>query len=118
MSVDNPNLAPTVTSRPIVCTPGVCGSKPRLDGTRIKVQDVAIWYDRMGMSPDEIVAEWPQLSLSDVHSALAYYYARRAEIERHIKEDRELAEQIRSTQPKILDKARQRHAGNDPLPHG
>jgi uncharacterized protein (DUF433 family) len=41
----------------IVSTPGVCGGRPRIDGHRIQVEDVAIWHERMGMSPDEIVSE-------------------------------------------------------------
>jgi uncharacterized protein (DUF433 family) len=28
----------------------------------------------MGMSPDEIVSEYPTITLSDVHVALAYYF--------------------------------------------
>jgi uncharacterized protein (DUF433 family) len=39
----------------IVSTPGICGGRPRIDGHRIQVEDVAIWHERMGMSPDEIV---------------------------------------------------------------
>ncbi len=55
----------------IVSTPGTCGGKPRIADHRIKVADVAIWYERMGMNPDEIVSTWPSLTLSDVHAALA-----------------------------------------------
>ncbi len=51
----------------IVATPGTCGGKPRIAGTRVKVQHVAIWYERMGMSPDEIVSTWPHLTLADVY---------------------------------------------------
>jgi len=38
----------------IVQTPGVCGGKPRIDGHRITVQNVAIWHERLGRSADEI----------------------------------------------------------------
>lgn len=38
----------------IVSTPGICGGGPRIDGHRIEVEDIAIWHERMGMSPDEI----------------------------------------------------------------
>jgi uncharacterized protein (DUF433 family) len=58
----------------IVRTPGICGGRPRIDGHRITVEDVAIWHERMGMSPDEIVSGYPSITLSDVHAALAYYY--------------------------------------------
>lgn len=121
MDVQDQNAAMAKTayaSRAIVCTPGTCGGKPRLDGTRIKVQDIAIWYERMGLSPDEIITEWPELTLADVHSALAYYYGHRAEIEQQIKEDREFADKLRAGQPSILDKARRANAGDDSLSRG
>jgi uncharacterized protein (DUF433 family) len=102
----------------IVSTPGTCGGKPRIAGTRIKVQHVATWYERMGMSPDEIVSQWPHLTLADVHAALAYYYAHREQIDADIQEGREFAERLRAGQPSIFDKARRRNAPDDPLPPG
>jgi uncharacterized protein (DUF433 family) len=104
--------------RAIVATPGTCGGKPRLDGTRIRVQDVAIWYERQAMSPDEIVLGWPYLTLADVHAALAYYYSHRKEIERDIQTGRELADRLKEGQPTILEKARQNRAGDDSLSPG
>jgi uncharacterized protein (DUF433 family) len=55
----------------IVSTPGTCGGRPRIDGHRITVEDVAIWHERMGMSPDEIVSSYPTITLSDALAALA-----------------------------------------------
>ena len=52
----------------IEITPGVCGGKPRIAWHRIKVQDIAIWHERMGMSPDEIVSNYPSITLSDVYA--------------------------------------------------
>jgi len=98
----------------IVSTAGTCGGKPRIAGTRIKVQHVATWYERMGMSPDEIVSQWPQLTLADVHAALAYYYAHRERIDADIQEGREFAERLRAGQPSIFDKARLRDAPEVP----
>ena len=72
----------------IVRTPGVRGGKPRIAGHRITVSDVAIWHERMGMSPDEIVSEFPTITLSDVHAALAYYFDHRDEIDQSIREER------------------------------
>jgi len=46
----------------IVNTPGICGGRPRIDGHRIQVEDVAIWHERMGMSPDQIVSEYPSIN--------------------------------------------------------
>jgi uncharacterized protein (DUF433 family) len=116
----------TMTSFPdpkiarIVSTPGTCGGKPRIDGHRIKVADVASWYERMGLSPDEIVANWPTLTLSDVHAALAYYYDHREQIDADIREGEAFVEGLRAGQPSIFEKARQRavNASDDPLPPG
>lgn len=47
---------------------------PTIAGTGIRVWNVASAYEHSGYSPDEIVELYPALSLSDVHSALAYYY--------------------------------------------
>ena len=58
----------------IEVTPGVCGGRPRVAGHRIRVQDVVFWHESMGMSPDEIVSEYPGLTLADVYAALAYYH--------------------------------------------
>ncbi|WP_372636958.1 DUF433 domain-containing protein [Fodinibius sp.] len=32
----------------MVQTPGICRGAPRIDGHCITVQNVAIWYDRLG----------------------------------------------------------------------
>ncbi len=62
-----------VIAEHVEITPGVCGGRPCVAGTRIRVLDVVIWSE-LGQSPDEIVASFPQLTLADVHAALAYYW--------------------------------------------
>jgi uncharacterized protein (DUF433 family) len=47
---------------------------PTLEGTGIRVVDIAKAYEHSGYDPDEITQLYPDLSLSDVHTALAYYY--------------------------------------------
>lgn len=96
-------------ARRIVRTAGVFGGKPHIAGHRIKVEDVAIWHERMGMSPDEIVSAYPSITLSDVYSALAYYHDHRAEIDADIREAAEFADQLRAGAPSIFEKARQRN---------
>ncbi|WP_148597740.1 DUF433 domain-containing protein [Aquisphaera giovannonii] len=106
----------------IVCTPGVCGGRPRIDGHRIQVEDVAIWHERLGMSPGEIVSEYPSITLSDVHAALAYYHEHRARIDADIEAATRYAEEMRADAgPSLVQgKLRQRTADgpNDPLPPG
>ena len=74
---------------PIVKTPGVCGGKPCIQGTRIRVWDIHVWHDLRGQSPEEIVAAFPQLSLESVYAAIAYYLNHREEIDREMKDAQE-----------------------------
>lgn len=59
----------------------VCGGTPHVKGTRITVSLIAREAETLRMSPDEIIAAHPHLTLAQVHSALAYFYDHRAEIE-------------------------------------
>jgi uncharacterized protein (DUF433 family) len=113
-STESQNLTP---GDRIICTPGVRGGKPRIASHRITVSDVAIWHKRMGMSPDEIVSEYPTIKLSDVHAALAYYYDHREEVNREIGESEAFAEKFRDGAPSIFEelKARKADATDDPL---
>lgn len=74
---------PATLSEHIETTPGVCGGKPRVAGTRIRVQDILVWTEQC-RSPEEIVAGCPHLTLADVHAALAYYYDHREAIDRQM----------------------------------
>ena len=47
---------------------------PTIKGKGIRVEDVASAYEHSGYRPDEITELYPDLSLSDVHYALEYYY--------------------------------------------
>lgn len=60
---------------------GVCGGRPVLAGTRFPVRSVVGYVLRQGMTPEEMVAEFPELTLASVHDALSYYYDHRAEID-------------------------------------
>jgi len=78
----------------ITSTPGVCGGKPCIAGTRIRVWDVAS-LSQGGQSPDEILAQYPSLTLADVYAALAYYYDNQAELDRLAAEDERFAGELR-----------------------
>jgi hypothetical protein len=64
--------------------------------------DIAIMYELQGMSPDEIVEQYPSITLSDVHAALAYYYDNTEEIQEDIRRNEEVAEMYRSQFPSKL----------------
>lgn len=84
--------------------PTIAGGKPRIAGRRITVQNIVIWHERMGKSPDEIAHEH-ELTLADVHAALTYYFDHRAEIEEGINEGHDFVEALRKeTSSKIHEK--------------
>jgi uncharacterized protein (DUF433 family) len=114
--IQNTATAPPPDRVRVVATPGVRGGKPRIDGHRVTVADVAVWHERQGLSPDEIVDGHPSLTLSDVHAALAYYFENRDRIDAEILE----GERLRAGRPSILEQARRRAADpqDDPLPPG
>ena len=61
------------TSHPyIVINKDVCGGSPIIEGTRTRVIDVAIEYEILGRSPDEIIRFHPHVSLYQIHDALSY----------------------------------------------
>lgn len=123
-----PTPSPTVPTEPaeglpvirehIGIRPGYCGGKPHILGHRIKVKHVAVWHEQMGMTPTEIVATYPTLTLAQVHAALAYYYDHRDEIRAEIEEERLFVEQQRAGAPSIFEKVRHRNASDDSLPSG
>ena len=81
----------------IVKTPGVCSGQPRIAGTRIKVKHVYTWVERMGMTPAQVVADYPHLTMAQVHAALAYYWLHQDEIQRDIGNEEKLVAELKAT---------------------
>lgn len=93
-----------VISQHIDITPGICGGKPRIAGHRIKVQDIVIWHERMGMSPDEIIYHHPSITLADVYAALTYYHDHREEIREQIEAGEDYAKELQGNQLSLIQK--------------
>ena len=55
----------------VTTDPQICGGKPCIRGTRI---EIAIILDSLaeGLTPEQIIDHYPQLSREDVQAALAY----------------------------------------------
>jgi uncharacterized protein (DUF433 family) len=77
-------------------TADTVGGKPRIRGRRITVQSIALWHERLGKCADEIAAEH-NLTLADVHAALAYYFDHREEIDHRSAEDGAFVEALRAS---------------------
>ena len=83
----------------IVQTPDTCGNKPRVDGTRIRVIDIYSYTQTEGWSPEQIVEQFPQLTLADVHAALAFYWDHREAIEAQVIADEDTIEALKKKFP-------------------
>ncbi len=57
----------------------------RVTGTRVSLASVAHAY-WAGKLPEAIAADFPALSLEQVHGAIAFYLRHRAEVDRHLAE--------------------------------
>lgn len=92
------------------------GQKACIAGTRISVADVYVWHELQGKSPDDIVSEYPFLTLAQVHAALAYYYDHAEEIREQFRRGREEAERIRQDNPpRLPGKIGDMDAHGDPI---
>ncbi len=55
----------------ITIGPEICFGKPTIRGMRMPVASI-LGYLSGGMSIDEILREWPELELEDIHQAFGY----------------------------------------------
>jgi uncharacterized protein (DUF433 family) len=74
----------TVTHPYIISRKGHCGGNPIIKGTKFPVRSVVNYVLRQGFSPEELVKEFPHLTLAHVYDALSYYYDHQDEIEREL----------------------------------
>ncbi len=104
--------AVTASREHIVCTPDTCGGKPRIAGTRIQVKHLVVMHYRQKMSPDDIVAELPHLTLADIHATLTYYHDHREAINAEIAADRAWYEEMKARSPSRVQETLQQRKAN------
>ena len=75
---------------------------------RIRVAQIVADYLDRGWSAEEIVLQYPHLTLAEVHSALAYYFDHREEIDRELADELAEADRSRRAQPESAVLARLR----------
>jgi uncharacterized protein (DUF433 family) len=81
----------------ITRNPAFRGGRPLIAGTGVSVRTIAIDSNH-GLSPEEIVADRPHLSLAQVYAALAFYHANRQEVDAEIAaEEQAYEEGVRSS---------------------
>ena len=72
---------------------------PMIAGTTIKVTELVLDHLAYGWSPEELHFQHPHLSLGQIHSALAYYWDHRAELDEDIERRLQLVDQLQQTMP-------------------
>lgn len=65
-------------------------------GTRLRVSQLAAEHLANGWSAEELCAQHPELTLGQVHSALAYYWDHRAELDQALATAEALAAKLRA----------------------
>ncbi len=86
----------------ITLDPKLSGGQPIIRGSRIKVMDIAIRYELMGMSADKIVDEYPHLKLEQIHDALSYYYEHKTALDKKYKDEQSFLAQLKKQYPSKL----------------
>jgi uncharacterized protein (DUF433 family) len=104
-----------IEKRHIATDPQVCGGKPCVSGTRIRVWDIHVWHDLHGTSPEEIVSEFPQITVADVHAALMFYHDNRELLERQDRESQRHLDELRTRYPSKVT-AKSKRASDDSIP--
>lgn len=98
-----------VTYPHIVKRPEYCGGQAAIDNTRIRVNNV-VFVHKQGKTPNEIVADYPDLSLAQIHAALTYYYDHKEGIEAEFAETERVFQQMDRDWKEHVT----RHGGNPP----
>ena len=85
--------------------PDVCGGRPAIDHTRVRVVDI-VFLQKEGYTPEKMLEEYPDLNLAQVYAALTYYYDHTNEIDAYIVEDEAWDEKHERDKAEFLSKRR------------
>ena len=77
----------------------ISAGSPVIKGTRIRIVDIGIEFEYLGMSSDEIVRAHPHISLAQVHAALSYFYKHIKEMREKIRKDEAYTEKLKQKYP-------------------
>ena len=83
----------------IYMNPKILDGQPVIKNTRIKVLDIAIRYEFIGLSVDDIIDEYPHLRLEQVHDALSYYYENKDILNNKLREEQSFLTHVRGKYP-------------------
>jgi len=69
---------------------------PMIAGTNMKVTEPVLAHIAYGWSPEELHFQFPHLTFRQIHSALAYYWDHREELDKDIELRLEATEKLRN----------------------
>lgn len=72
---------------------------PLIVGTRVKVVELVLDHLAYGWSPEELHFQHPHLTMGQIHSALAYYWDHKAELDQDIARRLQIVDQLQQTLP-------------------
>jgi uncharacterized protein (DUF433 family) len=87
---------PTVLETTLVRTPDICGGRLRIHGTRMTVNQIVVMH-RRGLSAAEIVELYPQRTLSEIYTVLAWYHANKREFDQELDDEAAEEASLRTT---------------------
>jgi uncharacterized protein (DUF433 family) len=92
-----------VSKEHITKTPGVCGGKACIAGTRIRVRDILAQVEN-GLSPEKLTTYFSTrpLTLSEIYAALSYAYDNQAELADDEERDRAIVREAEARFPSKL----------------
>jgi uncharacterized protein (DUF433 family) len=70
---------------------------PLIAGTRVKVIELVLDYLAYGWSPEELHFQHPHLTMGQIHSALAYYWDHKTELDQDIERRLQFVDQVQQT---------------------
>jgi uncharacterized protein (DUF433 family) len=68
----------------------------RVSGTRVPLETVVRAFHQ-GATPEDIVQDFPTLTLPQVYSVIAYYLANRADVDQYVAERVAISDAVRAT---------------------
>jgi len=79
----------------------------RIKGTRVGIETILYDYIYKSLSPEDIAAQYPSLTLEQVHATITYYLHNKAKVTAYLSNwlegvDRKWNEQNRNPSPAIL----------------
>ena len=72
---------------------------PTIAGTTMKVIELVLDHLAYGWSPEELHFQHPHLTMGQIHSALAYYWDHKTELDQDIERRLQFIDQVQQTTP-------------------